>query len=44
MPRRCSWSSIAAWPLRWEGPELDAQAGQAAVEVLEIAVERLEKK
>lgn len=35
---------FAAWPLRWEGPELDSQTGQAAVEVLEIAVERLEKK
>lgn len=35
---------FAAWPVRWEGPELDSMTGQAAVEVLEIAVERLEKK
>lgn len=39
------WNFHDAWPVRWEGPELDAsRPGEAAVEVLEIAAERLELK
>lgn len=35
------WNFFNAWPVRWEGPELDGSASNAAVEVLEIAPERL---
>lgn len=38
------WNFHNAWPVRWEGPEFDSKGGEAAVEVLEIAPERLEKK
>lgn len=37
------WNFHGAWPVRWEGPELDARSSEVAVEVLEIAPERLER-
>ncbi len=37
------WNCYDAWPVRWEGPEFDAATtSQAAVEVLELAPQRLE--
>lgn len=38
------WNFHEAWPVRWEGPELDGRSGELAVEVLEIAPERLERQ
>lgn len=38
------WNFHGAWPVRWEGPELDSRATDVAVEVLELAPERLERK
>jgi len=38
------WNFHDAWPVRWEGPELDGRGAEVTVEVLEIAPERLEKK
>lgn len=39
------WNCFDAWPVRWEGPEFDGQQqSTAAVEVLEIAPQRIEKK
>ncbi|MDH3638921.1 MAG: phage tail protein [Gammaproteobacteria bacterium] len=31
-----------AWPVKWEGPSLDAQANGVAIETLELAVEGLQ--
>lgn len=38
------WNFHNAWPVRWEGPSLESKSSEGLVEVLEIAVERLEKK
>jgi phage tail-like protein len=38
------WNFHNAWPVRYEGPELDGKTGEAMVETLELAPERLEKK
>ncbi len=37
------WNFQKAWPVRWEMTEFDAASGQAACEVLELAVERITK-
>jgi phage tail-like protein len=37
------WNFQKAWPVRWEMSEFDASTGQAACEVLELAVEKLTK-
>ena len=37
------WNFQKAWPVRWEMTEFDASTGQAACEVLELAVERITK-
>ena len=37
------WNFQKAWPVRWEMTEFDSSTGQAACEILEIAVERLVK-
>ena len=37
------WNFFAAWPLRWEGPALNAEGNDVAIEALELAVERLER-
>jgi phage tail-like protein len=37
------WNFFAAWPLRWEGPALNAESNDVAIEALELAVERLER-
>ncbi len=37
----CRWNFTRAWPVKWEGPELDSGGAQIAVETLEIAHEGL---
>lgn len=37
------WNFFDAWPQRWEGPSLNAEGTDVAIEVLELAVERLER-
>lgn len=37
------WNFHHAWPVKWEGPELDGRAATGAVETIEIAPERLER-
>jgi phage tail-like protein len=37
------WNFQKAWPVRWEMSEYDSSSGQAAVETLELAVERIVK-
>ena len=37
------WNFTKAWPLRWEMTEFDAHSGEAACEVLELAVHSLTK-
>ena len=37
------WNFQKAWPVRWEMTEFDASTGQAACEILELAVERITK-
>jgi phage tail-like protein len=36
------WSFVEGWPVRWEGPDLDAQSSAVAIETLEITHEGLE--
>jgi phage tail-like protein len=36
------WEFFGAWPIRYEGPSLDASKNEVAIETLELAVERLE--
>ena len=35
------WNFSRAWPCRWEGPRLDAESGEVAIELLEITHEGL---
>ncbi|HTU03569.1 MAG TPA: phage tail protein [Candidatus Sulfotelmatobacter sp.] len=37
------WNFTKAWPVRWEMGEFDSSTGQAQVEVLELAVEKISK-
>ena len=37
------WNFRRAWPVKWEGPELDVSAAEIAVESIEIAHEGLTK-
>jgi phage tail-like protein len=36
------WHFVGGWPVKWEGPALNAQANEVAIETLEIAHEGLE--
>lgn len=36
------WKVVDAWPSKWQGPSLDAQTNEVALEVLELAHEKLE--
>jgi phage tail-like protein len=36
-----SWKFFAAWPLKWEGPALNAKTSEVAIETLEIVHEGL---
>ncbi len=38
---RLRWEFLAGWPKRWEGPSLDANSSEVAVERLEIVHEGL---
>lgn len=37
------WNFTKAWPVRWEMSDFDGQTGEAACEVLELAVEKITK-
>jgi phage tail-like protein len=37
------WNFFDAWPKRWEGPTLNSEGTDVAIETLELAVERLER-
>jgi phage tail-like protein len=37
------WHFYNAWPTRWEGPALNAEGNDVAIETLELAVERVER-
>jgi len=39
--RAIEWSFREAWPLKWEGPELNAKTNEVAIETLEICAESL---
>jgi len=36
------WNFSEGWPVKWEGPALNATANEAAIESLELAVEGVE--
>ena len=36
------WNFFHGWIAKWEGPALNAQANEVAIETVEIAHERLE--
>jgi phage tail-like protein len=40
---KARWNFFDAWPQRWEGPALNAEGTDVAIETLELAVERLER-
>ena len=33
----CRWNFFEAWPVKWEGPQLDTGGGEILVETIEIA-------
>jgi phage tail-like protein len=33
----CRWNFFEAWPVKWEGPQLDTGGGEVLVESVEIA-------
>ena len=37
------WNFTKAWPVRWEMTDFDAQSGEAACEILELAVEKISR-
>jgi phage tail-like protein len=37
------WNLVNCWPTRWEGPSLNAQSGDVAIETLEIAHEGIDR-
>src|SRR5262249_16029451 len=37
------WNFTKAWPVRWEMTDFDASTGDAACEILELAVEKITK-
>ena len=36
------WTLQNAFPVKWEGPDLNAKGNEAAIETLELAVERID--
>ena len=38
------WILSDAWPLKWEGPSLDALSSEVAIEALELCCEGLERE
>ncbi len=43
MREKARWNFYGAWPVRYEGPLLDAQGEAISVEALELCVERMER-
>jgi len=41
--QQARWNFFDAWPQRWEGPALNSEGTDVAIETLELAVERLER-
>jgi phage tail-like protein len=37
------WNFTKAWPVRWEMTDFDSSTGEAACEILELAVEKITK-
>jgi phage tail-like protein len=37
------WNFVRAWPTKWDGPDLNAEANDVAVEMLELAHEGIER-
>jgi phage tail-like protein len=37
------WNVVQAWPAKWDGPDLNAEGNDVAIETLEIAHEGLER-
>jgi phage tail-like protein len=40
---KARWNFFDAWPQRWEGPALNSEGTDVAIETLELAVERMER-
>jgi len=38
------WNCAGVWPVRWDGPTLQAGAAEVAIELLELAVDRVERR
>ena len=37
------WNFVRAWPTKWDGPDLDAEKSDVAIETLELAHEGVER-
>ena len=37
------WNFFRAWPTKWDGPDFNAEGTEVALELLEIAHERIER-
>jgi phage tail-like protein len=37
------WNFVRAWPLKWDGPDLNAEGNDVAIETLELAHEGVER-
>ena len=37
------WNFVRAWPTKWDGPDLNAETADAAIETLELAHEGVER-
>lgn len=37
------WNFVRAWPSKWDGPDLNAEGTDAAIETLELAHEGIER-
>ena len=40
---RMRWNFVNAWPSKWDGPDFNAEGTEVALELLEIAHERIER-
>ena len=38
------WNFFEAWPTKWDGPDFSAKGTDVAIETLELAVEKVERK
>ena len=37
------WNFVRAWPSKWDGPDLNAEGTDVAIEMLELAHEGIER-